>query len=152
MLRSWWEKKSGIFRCLMGRCAKCLGGLGEYLSTRFLQKQHLAVIAADFEWLYSHCITFTSFPRGIHSPLVGAWARKLLAASFPGSAGMQSSGLSSCSCNNSCQLGTFLGANNNFPKQTLWHSVNIVFEWATSPLWILAEVSHSYMNDRGHWR
>ncbi|TNN85789.1 hypothetical protein EYF80_004036 [Liparis tanakae] len=48
---------------------------------------------------YSHCITFTSFPRGIHRPLVGAFARKLRASSFPGSAGIQSSGLSSCSCN-----------------------------------------------------
>lgn len=48
---------------------------------------------------YSHCITFTSFPRGIHSPLVGACARKFLASSFPGSAGIQSSGLSSCSWN-----------------------------------------------------
>lgn len=117
-------KKTGIFGCSMCRCAKCSGGLGTIL-TRSLQKQQLADIAAEFEWLYSHCITFTSFPRGIHSPLVGACARKLLAASFPGSAGMQSSGLSSCSCNNSCQLGTFLGANKNFPKQALWHSVNI---------------------------
>lgn len=49
--------------------------------------------------VYSHCITFTSFPRGIHRPLVGAFARKLRASSFPGSAGIQSSGLSSCSCN-----------------------------------------------------
>lgn len=49
--------------------------------------------------LYSHCITFTSFPRGIHSPLVGAWARKLRASSFPGSAGIQSSGFTSFSCN-----------------------------------------------------
>lgn len=48
---------------------------------------------------YSHCITFTSLPRGIQSPLVGACARNLLASSFPGSAGIQSSGFSSCSCN-----------------------------------------------------
>ena len=55
---------------------------------------------------HSHCITFTSFPRGIHSPLVGACARKSLASSFPGSAGMQSSGLSSSSYRQrvSCEL------------------------------------------------
>lgn len=47
---------------------------------------------------YSHCITFTSFPRGIQSPLVGACARNLLASSFPDSSGIQSSGFSSCSC------------------------------------------------------
>lgn len=47
---------------------------------------------------HSHCITLTSFPRGIQSPLVGAWARNSLACSLPGTSGIQSSGFVSSSC------------------------------------------------------
>lgn len=65
-------------------------------------------VSANSGTLYSHCITFTSLPRGIHSPFVGAWARKLLASSFPGSAGIQSSGFSSCSCNTNRSLSPIL--------------------------------------------
>lgn len=46
---------------------------------------------------HSHCITLTSFPRGIQSPLVGAWARNSLACSLPGTSGIQSSGFVSSS-------------------------------------------------------
>lgn len=85
-------------------CVKCAGGAvinyvkelwALYLSPSVKTQAYTAGLVS----VYSHCITFTSFPRGIHSPLVGAFARKVLASSFPGSAGIQSSGFSSCSCN-----------------------------------------------------
>lgn len=44
-----------------------------------------------------HCITLTSFPKGIQSPFVGACARNSRALSLPGTSGMQSSGFVSFS-------------------------------------------------------
>jgi len=44
-----------------------------------------------------HCITLTSFPKGIQSPFVGACARNSRALSLPGTSGMQSSGFVSSS-------------------------------------------------------
>ena len=45
----------------------------------------------------SHCMTLTSFPSGIQSPLVGVWARNSLVCSLPRTSGIQSSGLVSSS-------------------------------------------------------
>ena len=42
-----------------------------------------------------HFITLTSFPRGIHNPLVGALAKNSRACSFSGRSGIESSGFSS---------------------------------------------------------
>lgn len=56
---------------------------------------HVAKKYINFPFL--HCITLTSFPRGIQSPLVGACARNSRAFSLPGTSGMQSSGLVSSS-------------------------------------------------------
>jgi hypothetical protein len=42
-----------------------------------------------------HFMTLTSFPRGIHSPFVGALDKNSRACSFSGRSGIQSSGLSS---------------------------------------------------------
>lgn len=44
-----------------------------------------------------HCMTLTSFPKGIQSPFVGACARNSRALSLPGTSGMQSSGFVSFS-------------------------------------------------------
>lgn len=48
-------------------------------------------------FLALHCITLTSFPKGIQSPFVGACARNSRALSLPGTSGMQSSGFVSSS-------------------------------------------------------
>lgn len=61
-----------------------------------------------YGWLYEgpmtsgifsalHCMTLTSFPKGIQSPFVGACARNSRALSLPGTSGMQSSGFISFS-------------------------------------------------------
>jgi hypothetical protein len=63
--------------------------------TLFSRRQMLEITQA---LAHSHCITLTSLPRGIHSPLVGAWARNSLACSLPGTSGIQSSGFVSSSC------------------------------------------------------